>query len=93
MVIKIKIVELLDAKARITFEGEGNTYMNVLTDELLKDPDVDVAQYKRVFSFSDPELVLTTRNGKAPLDALKDAAERLSSASAGLRKELLTASV
>lgn len=93
MAIKIKIVELLDAKARITFEGEGNTYMNVLTDELLKDPDVDVAQYKRVFSFSDPELVLTTRNGKAPLDALKNAAERLSSASAGLRKELSTASV
>ncbi|MDN7024950.1 DNA-directed RNA polymerase subunit L [Methanoculleus sp. FWC-SCC1] len=90
MAVKIKVLELSENKTRILFEGEGNTYMNVLTDELLKDPAVDVAQYKQQFKFSDPELVVTTKGDRAPLDAVVDAAKRLSGYATGLLHELET---
>lgn len=88
MAIKIKVLELEEKKARILFEGEGNTYMNALADELLEDPAVDVAQYKQPFKFSDPELIVTTKGDRAPLDAVQDAAKRLSGYASGLLREL-----
>ncbi|MCC7565730.1 MAG: DNA-directed RNA polymerase subunit L [Methanomicrobiaceae archaeon] len=86
--MKMKILELLDDKVRILFEGEGHTYMNALVDELLRDPDVDVAQYQMVFQFSDPELLITTNGRKEPLTALREAAERLSSVSGDLLRQV-----
>jgi DNA-directed RNA polymerase subunit L len=74
MAIKIKVLELSENKGRILFEGEGNTYMNVLTDELLK----------------DPELIVTTKGDRAPLEAVLDAAKRLSGYAAGLLHQLET---
>ena len=79
MVMKLKLLELTDNKARILFEGEGNTYINALASELTNDPEVDVAQHRQVFQFSDPELVVTTIGGRPPLLAITDAAKRLSS--------------
>ncbi len=76
--MNIKILELEKDKARLIIEGEGHTFMNLLTDELLKDPDVDVANYMIEFQFSDPELLVTTKGGKSPLDAIKDACARIS---------------
>ncbi|MCK8518843.1 DNA-directed RNA polymerase subunit L [Methanoculleus sp. 7T] len=76
--MKLKLLELTDDKARILFEGEGNTYINALADELLNDPEVDVAQRKQAFRFTDPELIVTTIGGRSPLLAITDAAKRLS---------------
>ncbi len=76
--MNIKILELEKDKARLIIQGEGHTFMNLLTDELLKDPDVDVAKYVIEFQFSDPELLVTTREGKSPLDAIRDACQRIS---------------
>ena len=78
MAMKLKLLELTDDKARILFEGEGNTYVNALAAELLSDPGVDVAHHKQAFQFSDPELVVTTIGGRDPLLAVTDAAKRLS---------------
>ncbi|WP_248535810.1 DNA-directed RNA polymerase subunit L [Methanoculleus sp. 7T] len=78
MAMKLKLLELTDDKARILFEGEGNTYINALADELLNDPEVDVAQRKQAFRFTDPELIVTTIGGRSPLLAITDAAKRLS---------------
>ena len=52
--------------------------MNTLTEEILKDPDVDVARYVIEFQFSDPELLVTTNGNKDPLDVIRDACTRIS---------------
>lgn len=85
MAMKLKLLELTDDKARILFEGEGNTYIDALAVELINDPQVDVAQRRQAFRFTDPELVVTTIDGRSPLLAVTDAAKRLS----GIAGELL----
>ncbi|HII76300.1 MAG TPA: DNA-directed RNA polymerase subunit L [Methanolinea sp.] len=76
--MNIKILELEKDKAKLLIQGEGHTFMNVLTEEILKDPDVDVAKYLIKFQFSDPELLVTTNGKKAPLDAIREACQRIS---------------
>lgn len=76
--MNIKILELERDKARIVLQGEGHTFMNALTEEILRDPDVDIAKYTIEFQFSDPELLVTTNGKKDPLTAIKEACQRLS---------------
>jgi DNA-directed RNA polymerase subunit L len=76
--MEIKVLEVGADKARILFIGEGHTFMNLLTDELLKDPDVDVARYIMEFQFSDPELLVTTKGGREPISAIREACRRIS---------------
>lgn len=76
--MNIKILELKKDKAKLLIQGEGHTFMNVLTEEILKDPDVDVAKYLIKFQFSDPELLVTTNGKKSPLDVITDACRRIS---------------
>lgn len=75
--MNIKILELEKNRARLIIQGEGHTFMNVLTEEILKDPDVDVARYLIKFQFSDPELLVTTRGNRDPLQVVRDACGRL----------------
>jgi DNA-directed RNA polymerase subunit L len=76
--MNIKILELGKNRARLTIHGEGHTFMNALTEEILKDPAVEVAKYLIKFQFSDPELLITTRGDREPLEVIKDACTRLS---------------
>ncbi|MDD1708849.1 MAG: DNA-directed RNA polymerase subunit L [Methanoregulaceae archaeon] len=76
--MNIKILELEKNKARLVISGEGHTFMNTLTEEILTDPGVDVARYLIKFQFSDPELLVTTKGDRDPLAAIKDACTRLS---------------
>jgi DNA-directed RNA polymerase subunit L len=76
--MNIKILELEKQKARLIIQGEGHTFMNALTEEILRDPGVDVAKYLIKFQFSDPELLVTTHGDRDPLEAVKDACTRLS---------------
>ncbi len=76
--MNIKILELEKNKARLVISGEGHTFMNALTEEILTDPGVDVARYLIKFQFSDPELLVTTKGDRDPLAAIKDACARLS---------------
>jgi len=74
----VKVLELEKDKARLTIQGEGHTFMNTLVEEILADPDVDVARYVIEFQFSDPELLVTTKNKKNPLVIIKKACKRVS---------------
>ena len=76
--MNIKILELQKDKVKLLVQGEGHTFMNALTEEILRDPDVDVAKYLIKFQFSDPELLVTTNERKAPLDVITDACRRIS---------------
>ncbi len=49
--MNIKILELENKKVRLLVQGEGHTFMNVLTEEILRDPDVDIARYTIEFQF------------------------------------------
>ena len=63
----VKVLDLEKNKARLVLQGEGHTFMNALTDEILRDPTVDVASYIIEFQFSDPELLVTTKGKKDPI--------------------------
>jgi DNA-directed RNA polymerase subunit L len=75
--MEIKILELSKDRARIVFVGEGHTFMNLLTDEVLRDPAVDVARYTMEFQHSDPEFFITTKK-KDPVKILREACRRIS---------------
>jgi DNA-directed RNA polymerase subunit L len=75
----VKVLELEKDKARLVIQGEGHTFMNALIEEILSDPDVDVARYMIEFQFSDPELFVTTKGKKNPLPIIKKACKRISS--------------
>ena len=74
----VKVLELEKDKVRLVIQGEGHTFMNALVDELLTDSDVDIAKYVIEFQFSDPELLVTTKNKKNPLPIVKKACKRIS---------------
>jgi DNA-directed RNA polymerase subunit L len=78
--MKLKIIELEKSKIRLSLEGEGHTFMNALVEEILMDPDVDVAKYVIEFQFSDPELFITMNAGskKDPIMAIHEACDRIS---------------
>jgi DNA-directed RNA polymerase subunit L len=84
----VKVIELESNKARLVVQGEGHTFMNALTDEILRDPSVDVATYVIEFQFSDPELLVTTKGRKDPIVVIRDACRRLSKNCDKLIKEL-----
>jgi DNA-directed RNA polymerase subunit L len=84
----IKVLELEKDKARLIVQGEGHTFMNALTEEILRDPDVDVARYMIEFQFSDPELFVSTNGKKDPLDVIAGACKRLSRNCDDLLKKL-----
>ena len=74
----VKVLELEKDKVHLIIQGEGHTFMNALVEEILSDPDVDVARYMIEFQFSDPELLVTTKGKKNPLPIIKKACKRIS---------------
>jgi DNA-directed RNA polymerase subunit L len=74
----VKVLDLEKDKVRLIIQGEGHTFMNALVEEILNDPDVDVAKYMIEFQFSDPELLVTTKGKKNPLPIIKKACKRIS---------------
>ena len=73
----VKVLELGPGRARLVVGGEGHTFMNALVEELLLDPRVDVAKYVIKFQFADPELLVTTHEGREPVAAIRDACQRV----------------
>lgn len=76
--MNITVLELEDDMVKIALPGQGHTFMNALTAEILKDPVVDVATYVIEFQFSDPVLTVTTREKKDPIGPIMEACKRLS---------------
>jgi len=86
--MEIKILELRADRARIVLKGEGHTFLNLLIDELLNDPSVDVARYLMEFQYSDPELLITTDGKKGPIEVLREACGRITGHCEELLKDL-----
>jgi DNA-directed RNA polymerase subunit L len=84
----VKVLDLEKDKVRLILKGEGHTFMNALVEEILSDPDVDVAKYMIEFQFSDPELLVTTKGKKNALPIIKKACRRISGHSDELIKGL-----
>ena len=80
--MKLKILEHEKDKLRFSLEGEGHTFVNTLVEELLLDPEVDVAEYIIEYQFSDPVVLVTMKPKakqtpeKAILAALKNITKR-----------------
>ena len=89
--MNITVLELLEDKVRISIPGQGHTFMNALTAEILRDPSVDVASYVIEFQFSDPILIVTTIDKKDPVQPIIDACKRLSGDCSDLLAELTEA--
>ncbi|MCP1662697.1 MAG: DNA-directed RNA polymerase subunit L [Methanocalculus sp. MSAO_Arc1] len=75
--MNIKILELEKNKIRMVLVGEKHTFMNLLEDEIIKDPSVNVGKYVVEYQFSDPELLVTTDGTKDPLTVIREACERI----------------
>jgi len=77
MDMDITVLEIMDNKVRLVLNGEGHTFANAIVNELLNDPEVDVAKYTMEFQFSEPELLVTTKGSKKPIDAVREATDRI----------------
>ncbi|MBN1168111.1 MAG: DNA-directed RNA polymerase subunit L [Methanospirillaceae archaeon] len=89
--MNITVLELTDDVVRMVIIGQGHTFLNALTNELLQDPVVDVATYLVEFQFSDPVLTVTTHDMANPVEAVKRACQRVSGACADLLTQLESA--
>ena len=59
--MKLKILENEKDKLSFAIEGEGHTLVNALVEELLLNPQVDVAKYVIEYQFSDPVVTVTMK--------------------------------
>ncbi|MDO8842407.1 MAG: DNA-directed RNA polymerase subunit L [Methanocalculus sp.] len=75
--MNVKILELEKNKVRMMLVGEKHTFMNLLVDEILIDPTVNVAKYVIEYQFSDPELLVTTDGSKDPITIIREACDRI----------------
>ncbi|HJJ56033.1 MAG TPA: DNA-directed RNA polymerase subunit L [Methanocorpusculum sp.] len=78
--MKLKIIELKKDKIHLSIEGEGHTFMNTLTEEILSYPEVDMAKYVIKYQFSDPELYVTMKEDskKDPITMIRKACDSIS---------------
>lgn len=75
--MEIKVLELTDNYIRLVVKGEDHTLLNLLTHYLLEDDDVVLAKYHIPHPLTgEPELIIRT-NGKSPLQAIRDANEKI----------------
>ena len=86
------VVELLSRDERtleVSIEGEGHTLLNLLVDELNRNPHVTMAAY----SIDHPligraRLIIRTDGKVAPEDALREATENLQRILGEIREQL-----
>jgi DNA-directed RNA polymerase subunit L len=78
--MELRVIEKTDEELEIEIAGEDHTFMNVIKGALLETEGVSAATYdmnpEQSGGQTDPILALKTE-GREPLDALEDAAERV----------------
>lgn len=84
----IEVIE--DKKTRLAFKlkAEGNTFCNILKDELWNDEHVTVATYNIEHPLIGiPIFIVETDSKTSPRDALHDASQRIAEKADKLKKE------
>jgi len=75
--MEVKIVEIGEDNIKLVVRGEDHTFLNLLQHYLLEDEHVIVAKYNIPHPLiGEPELFVKT-NGKNPLEAIKEANEKI----------------
>jgi DNA-directed RNA polymerase subunit L len=75
--LEIKVLEIGKDYIKLLIKGEDHTFLNLLQHHLLNDEDVVIAKYHISHPLvSEPELYVRT-NGKSPLEAIKEANEKI----------------
>lgn len=76
--VEIKILEKSDRVLEFELPTEGHTFCNLLAYYLNEDPEVEYAAYRIDHPLLGiPRVIVRTREGKSPLEALLDAVERI----------------
>lgn len=75
--MEVKVIELTDEYARLLIKGEDHTYLNLLQYELVNDESVLLAKYNILHPLKDEAEFMIRTSGKSPIDALKEANERI----------------
>ncbi len=75
--MEVKVIELTEEYARLLIKGEDHTYLNLLQYELVNDDSVLLAKYNVLHPLKDEAEFMIRTSGKNPIDALKEANERI----------------
>lgn len=75
--MEVKIIEMGEDYVKLLVKGEDHTFLNLLQHHLLEDESVVIAKYHISHPLvGEPELYVKT-NGKNPLEAIKEANEKI----------------
>ncbi len=86
--MEVKVVEMSENYVKLEIRGEDHTYLNLLQHYLLEDEDVEIAKYTIPHPLQDrAELIVKTKN-KNPLEAIKEANEKIVKACDDLLSQL-----
>jgi DNA-directed RNA polymerase subunit L len=91
----LRVIDHTDSELAIEIGGEDHTFMNVLKGALLETDGVSAATYdmnpEQSGGQTEPILSVKTDDGTDPLDALEDAAGRVTEKADRFRESFLTA--
>lgn len=87
--INIEILSNKDNVLEIIIKNEGYTLLNLLVDELNRDPDVKYATYTMIHPLENKiKMIVMTSDGVSPLEAIKKAVSNLDRKISKLREEI-----
>ncbi len=75
--MEIKVLEISDDYIKLIIKGEGHTYLNLLQHELVNDDSVLLAKYNIIHPLKDEAELMVRTSGKNPVEAIKEANERI----------------
>ncbi len=88
--MELRVIESEDQELSIEIGGEDHTFMNVLKGALLETEGVAAATYdvnpEQSGGQTEPILTIKTEDDTEPLDALEDAAERITDKTTAFRE-------
>jgi DNA-directed RNA polymerase subunit L len=87
-ILRLKVIRRTSRELKIQVENEGHTFCNLLESVLLEDEDVEFASYEVPHPLVSNTLILIrTKRGKRPEEALRIAVEKILQRGKELSKE------
>lgn len=87
--VSVEVVKFSNNVLELKVRGEGHTLLNLLVDELNRDPRVTAAYRVEHPLLNIAYFIVKTDGTVNPLDALKEARERLKAKLEAFRKQVL----